>query len=310
MYPTIICLMGPTASGKTALSLRLAKDLNAEIISVDSAMVYRGFDIGTAKPSRELQKEVPHHLIDICNPTDPYSVAQFLKDANHAITSVLARNKLPLLVGGTMLYFNALQKGLAPLPGANEQVRKQLTEEAEQIGWQGMHEKLAVIDSESANRIYSTDSQRIQRALEVYLLTGNTLSSLWQATFDEPKYSFVNIALWPEDRQLLHDRIALRFKDMLAAGFLEEVEQLFNRGDLHPDLPAIRSVGYRQTWEYLQGNHTYEEMENKAIAATRQLAKRQLTWLRHFRPITYFESSDSLLTEKLLQHLKNLGINL
>lgn len=302
MQPTVICLMGPTASGKTAISLQLAKELNAEIVSVDSAMVYRGLDIGTAKPVNELL-QVPHHLIDICDPSKIYSVAQFLDDASKAIARILANGKIPLLVGGTMLYFKALQRGLAPLPRANSELRNQLNLEAQQIGWEQMHAKLAKVAPQTARLIKSTDSQRIQRALEVYQLTGLSLSELWREAHKTLPYHFINVALWPEERGLLHDRIALRFQEMIKAGFYEEVKKLYDRGDLHADLPAIRSVGYRQMWEYLKGNYTQQEMEERAVAATRQLAKRQLTWLRRFTPLTCFNITDVTLYKNLLEHI-------
>lgn len=303
--PTVICLMGPTASGKTDLSLQLACEINAEIISVDSAMVYLGMDIGTAKPSIFQQQQISHYLIDICDPTQPYSAAKFQQDANQAIATILAKNKIPLLVGGTMLYFKALQRGLSPLPSANGEIRKILSAQADEIGWLQLHKKLATVDPESASRIKPTDSQRIQRALEVYMITGRSLSKLWQTQNTSP-YTFVNIALWPEDRSLLHNRIAYRFQSMLQAGFIDEVNELYQCEGLHADLPAIRSVGYRQVWQYLNGDCTIQEMERKAVAATRQLAKRQLTWLRHWNSVFYLNFSDFPEFSKLLAHIKNL----
>jgi tRNA dimethylallyltransferase len=310
MHATVLCLMGPTASGKTHLSLQLAKDLNAEIISVDSAMVYRGMDIGTAKPLAHQREQMTHHLIDTCDPSQSYSAAQFQRDAHLAIHAIQAKGKTPLLVGGTMLYFKALQEGLSPLPSANEIVRKNLNEEAKQVGWIEMHKRLASIDPESASRIKPTDTQRIQRALEVYELTGQTLTTLWHIKDARlPALSYLNMGLWPEDRIVLHDRINQRFQTMLQQGFLEEVKALYDRGDLHVDLPAIRCVGYRQVWQYLDGQVSYQEMQNKAVAATRQLAKRQLTWLRHWDSICYLKSPESQPYSELLQYIISLCTN-
>ncbi len=272
--------MGATASGKTRLAIEFTQHLPCDIISVDSGMIYHGMDIGTAKPTIEEQKIAPHRLIDIRNPRETYSAGQFREDAIREIEDILSHNRIPLLVGGTMLYFKALQQGLAELPTADTEIRKKISDEAEQIGWQDVHKKLAKIDPIAAKRIHPNDPQRIQRALEIYEITGHTMTELLSAKNMQPlPYPIINIAIAAE-RSILHERIEQRFQQMIKNGFIEEVEQLFKRGDLHPDLPSIRAVGYRQIWQYLAGELTYEEMQEKAIIATRQLAKRQLTWLR------------------------------
>ncbi|WP_374520848.1 tRNA (adenosine(37)-N6)-dimethylallyltransferase MiaA [Undibacterium squillarum] len=276
-----VALMGPTASGKTAAALAIARALPCEIISVDSALVYREMDIGTAKPNAEELASAPHHLIDIIDPRDAYSVAQFRKDAARLVQEIHARGRLPLLVGGTMMYFNALRNGLDDLPGADPALRQQLDEEAARIGAPGLHARLASVDPVTAERLAPNDSQRIQRALEIWHLTGKPMSALLaQQGPREPDFPMLAISLEPEDRAALHARIALRFDQMLAQGFIEEVEKLRARGDLHLDLPSIRCVGYRQAWEYLDGAYNYETMRERGIIATRQLAKRQITWLR------------------------------
>ncbi len=277
----VTCIMGPTGSGKTALAIELVKKHPYEIISVDSALVYRGMDIGTAKPTKEELKLAPHRLINICDPSQPYSAGQFYQDAQREIEDIFKKNKTPLLVGGTMLYFRAIQFGLADLPAADANTRKAIEKEAEQLGWPVLHERLKQIDPTAAEKINPNDAQRIQRALEVYDLTGKPISEFsGPANSPALPYEFENIALIPEDRQLLHQRIEKRFDQMLAQGFIEEVEKLYQREDIHPDLPAIRAVGYRQVWEYLDGKVDEATMREKAIIATRQLAKRQLTWLR------------------------------
>lgn len=278
----IICLMGPTCTGKTALSLRLAEQFPVEIISVDSALVYRGMDIGTAKPSAELLEKVPHHLIDILDPAEAYSAADFREQALQLIADIQQRNKLPVLAGGTMLYFKALLEGLADLPSADEALRKKLEQEAAQKGWAAMHQQLAEYDPVSAERVKPTDAQRIQRALEVYFLTGKPLNYWHEKQRAEQALPFtaIQIALLWRDRSKLHQLIANRFDEMLEQGFIDEVKALKQRSDLHLDLPAIRAVGYRQAWDYLDGKLSYEEMRERGIIATRQLAKRQFTWLR------------------------------
>jgi tRNA dimethylallyltransferase len=307
MQTTILCLMGPTASGKTEVSFSLAEKLNAEIISVDSALVYRQMDIGTAKPSLLERQQIPHHLIDIRDPSEPYSAAAFQQDAFEAIRTIQARGKVPLFVGGTMLYFKALQEGLSPLPMANPEVRAQLTAQAKEEGWAALHQQLALIDPAAAARISPQDQQRIGRALEVFQLTGMPMSHYWQNKNYPESFKFVNLALLPNDRSILHARIAQRFNIMLQQGLIEEVERLYRRGDLHPNLPAIRSVGYRQVWAYLDGLMNREEMHEKSIAATRQLAKRQLTWLRHWHDIIPFDCQSRLMTVEIVNYVKDLG---
>ncbi len=274
--------MGPTASGKTAAALEIARRIPSEIISVDSALVYRGMDVGTAKPSREELTEAPHHLIDIIDPADAYSAMQFRQDALRLSMEIAARGRLPLLVGGTMLYFKVLRDGLDELPQADPALRAQLDEEAARVGMPAMHAKLAALDLATAERLKPNDSQRIQRALEITLLTGQPMSSLLSQKAAEPlPFDLLPLALEPSERAVLHERIALRFDLMLAGGALEEeVKALRARGDLHLGLPSMRCVGYRQMWEYLDGDIGLPEMREKGIAATRQLAKRQLTWLR------------------------------
>ncbi len=277
----IICLMGPTASGKSDLAFRLINELPCEIISVDSAMIYRGMDIGTAKPTTEELKQAPHRLIDIRDPSEAYSAADFCSDAKHEIEAIFALGKIPLLVGGTMLYFRALQQGLSSLPAADETTRQLILDKANHLGWQALHDELAKIDPATAKRIHPNDPQRLSRALEIYYLTGQSLSTHFEMSKpSDQAYEFINIGLLPEDRAWLHERIAKRFHLMLDHGFLEEVKQLHDRGDLSADLPSMRAVGYRQAWAYLENEISYEQFVEQGIAATRQLAKRQITWLR------------------------------
>lgn len=279
-----VALMGPTASGKTAAALEIARHIPSEIISVDSALVYRGMDIGTAKPTIAERAAVPHHLIDIIDPTDAYSVMQFRQDALRLVTEITQRGKLPLLVGGTMLYFKGLRDGLDALPEADPEVRARLDDEAARTGTPALHARLATIDPQTAARLKPNDSQRIQRALEIFELTGQPMSQLLaKAPKSELPFAMLSISLEPSDRSVLHERIAARFDAMLNAadgGLIAEVECLRARGDLHLGLPAMRCVGYRQAWEYLDGSCNRTELREKGIAATRQLAKRQLTWLR------------------------------
>ncbi len=282
-----IWLMGPTASGKTGLALDLARRLPVELISVDSALVYRGMDIGTAKPDAETLRAFPHRLIDILDPSEAYSAARFRQDALEAMREIHARGRIPLLVGGTMLYYRALQDGLADLPAADPALREAIQAEATVRGWAALHEELARVDPQAAARIHPNDPQRLGRALEVWRLTGVPLSE-WQARGREqaaPEVGRVlKLALIPS-RELLRERIAVRFTQMLEAGFIQEVEALRARGDLHLGLPSMRSVGYRQVWEYLEGAHTYERMVELGVTATRGLAKRQMTWLRSERDL-------------------------
>ncbi|THC42205.1 tRNA (adenosine(37)-N6)-dimethylallyltransferase MiaA [Massilia sp. Mn16-1_5] len=283
--PLAVAIMGPTASGKTAAALRIAQEIPSEIISVDSALVYREMDIGTAKPTPEELAAVPHHLIDIIDPLDAYSVMQFRNDTLRLVAEISARGKLPLLVGGTMMYFKGLTDGLDDLPTADADVRAALDEEAARIGWPGMHAKLQVLDPVTAARLAPNDAQRINRALEIIELTGQPMSSLL-ARREKPELPFelVSFALEPSDRAVLHRRIALRFDQMLGesddAGIVAEVARLRARGDLSPNLPSMRCVGYRQSWDYLDGRIDRAGLRETGIIATRQLAKRQLTWLR------------------------------
>jgi tRNA dimethylallyltransferase len=281
---SIVCLLGPTASGKTAAALALAARHPVEIISVDSALVYREMDIGTAKPTMEERERAPHHLIDIVDPADAYSAAQFRTDTLRLVREITARGRVPLLVGGTMLYYKALTQGLNDLPGADAEVRATLDAQALRDGWPALHARLAEVDPITAGRLAPNDSQRIQRALEVFMSTGQPMSELLAAParVDDLAlpWRFVPVALEPSDRSVLHARIADRFDAMLAAGFIDEVERLRARGDLHPRLPSMRCVGYRQAWGYLDGVGDFAAMRDKGVFATRQLCKRQLTWLR------------------------------
>lgn len=298
--------MGPTASGKTPLGIQLTNYFPCEIISVDSAMVYRGMDIGTAKPSPEVLQLTPHRLINFLDPTECYSAGQFYEDALIEIKEILDHGKIPLLVGGTMMYFRTLQRGIAHLPKRDQRLRAALQEQGEREGWDRLHHTLSTIDPEAGVRIHPQDSQRIQRALEVFMLTGKTISQLQQNTQALSQYDVINIALAPADRKTLHARIASRFQHMLDEGFEEEVRCLFNRGDLTPELPSMRSVGYRQMWDYLSGSSTVEQMHQSALAATRQLAKRQITWLRSWPEVTWVNSDDPHLLESIIPDLAKM----
>lgn len=300
--PWAVLLMGPTASGKTALSIDLAEALNGEIISVDSALVYRGMDIGTAKPTQTERRGIPHHLIDILDPLDAFSAGQFCRHALHLIQEIHGRGKVPILSGGTMLYFHSLLQGIAELPDADASIRNQLDQEAEQRGWAALHQELAEVDPEAASRIHPNDPQRIQRALEVYRSTGRTQSD-WLSDQQKITLPFhpVRLVLMPAHRSELHQTIADRFDQMLASGLVEEARGLYQRGDLSPQLPAIRAVGYRQVWRFLEGEWDYDTMRDKAIIATRQLAKRQYTWLRRQTDADCLESGQSMLLQQALQ---------
>ena len=281
-------LLGPTASGKSTLAMQLAEKIPLEIVSVDSAQVYRGMDIGTAKPSAADRTAVPHHLIDIRDPADPYSAADFVRDATVAIREIRARGKLPLLVGGTMLYAKALREGLSNLPSADPEIRARIEAEARELGWPVLHARLAQVDPTTASRLKSNDGQRIQRALEIYETIRVPMSELLgKETGSTLKLS--TMALLPTARAQLHARIAQRFDAMLAAGLIDEVRALHSRGDLHADLPSMRSVGYRQAWRFVEGECTFDELRESGIAATRQLAKRQMTWLRSMPNVTVIE---------------------
>jgi len=302
---TAICLMGPTASGKTDLAVELVQALPCDIISVDSALVYRGMDIGTAKPGPDLLKVAPHRLIDICDPTERYSAARFRADAQREMEAIFAMGRIPLLVGGTMLYYRALQYGLSELPEADAAVRARLEAEADTVGWAQMHQRLLQIDPVAAARIHPNDPQRIQRALEVFELTGRTLTALQNRDgVQKLPYRLIKLVRAPKDRAVLHRRIAQRFQQMLDLGFEEEVKGLLARGDITPGLPSMRSVGYRQMLEYLAGNYNYEQMVERGVIATRQLAKRQLTWLRSEQDAHWLDDESGDLCSEVLKWLK------
>ena len=299
--PSVISLMGPTASGKTDIAVALAARFPLQLISVDSALIYRDMDIGTAKPSEALLAQAPHALINILDPDQRYSVAQFCQDVEHEIQQALAAGRIPLLVGGTMMYFRGLQQGLAAMPEADQGLRQQLEQRAQQEGWPALHQQLAQLDPESAARIKPTDSQRLQRALEVCLVAGQPMSALWQQSLEQTEYRFHNLALLPNQRSWLHQRIAQRFDQMLAQGFVDEVVALRERFQLTAELPSMRCVGYRQVWQYLEGEDNAEQMREKGIAATRQLAKRQITWLRKWPDCRYFEPLSPNLMDDVLK---------
>ncbi len=303
-----ILLMGPTASGKTALSVALAQALDAEIISVDSALVYRGMDIGTAKPNLAERGGIPHHLIDILDPKLAFSTGQFKSMALELMNDIVARGKVPLLAGGTMLYFSALTQGLATLPEANPEIRRKLDRELAEQGKEAIHARLARIDPNAAARIHVNDPQRIQRALEVYEISGKPLSSFFDNTRQgEQPFDFVKLIVAPEQRRTLHEKIAIRFRQMLAQGFLDEVKALKARADLEESMPSIRCVGYRQAWAYLNGEYDYDTMVEKAVAATRQLAKRQFTWLRKEENALHLVSDSENLVDIALRHCRRHG---
>ncbi|WGZ94024.1 MAG: tRNA (adenosine(37)-N6)-dimethylallyltransferase MiaA [Candidatus Thiothrix putei] len=293
MLPKAICIMGPTGTGKTDLAVELCKHFPLDIISVDSALVYRGLDIGSAKPDAATLAQAPHRLIDFLDPAQPYSAAEFRTDALREMANITAQGRIPLLVGGTMLYFRALEYGLSDLPEANPDIRTRLEAEAATHGWQTLHDRLAQIDPVAAQRIHPNDPQRLQRALEVYELTGKSLTELQQAAWhDACPYQLLKIALIPENRAWLHARLAQRFDQMLKQGVIEEVRQLLARGDLNIHLPAIRAVGYRQIWDYLINEIDYNQMRDRAIVATRQLAKRQMTWLRSEKDVSSYNPQE------------------
>lgn len=313
--PPAIFLMGPTAAGKTDLALELARVLPCDLISVDSALIYRGMDIGTAKPDKAVLAEFPHKLVDIRDPAESYSAAEFRSDALAAMAESTARGRIPLLVGGTMLYYKALLEGLAAMPSADAKVRAELEARAQVEGWQALHDELRRVDPESAARIHPNDPQRLVRALEVYRVSGLSMSAHRQHQAAENTaggaskagqfpYTVAQLAIAPDQRQLLHERIAQRFHLMLEQGLVDEVEGLRQRSDLHPGLPSIRAVGYRQVWDYLEGNLSLAQMEERGIIATRQLAKRQFTWLRGWNDVHWL---DSLACDNLPRALKYLA---
>ncbi len=306
--PAAIFLAGPTASGKTDLAVAISEYFDVSIISVDSALVYRGMDIGTAKPGAEVLARVPHYLIDIREPHQSYSAADFCTDALAAMDNVRAQGRIPLLTGGTMLYFRALEHGLSPLPGADAEVRADIEQEAVRLGWPAMHDRLARIDPLSGQRIHQNDPQRIQRALEVYRLTGTALSELQQQAGRPFPWRAIRCALGFSERQALHERIALRLHSMLEEGFLNEVEMLHKRPQLTAQCSSMRAVGYRQLWAFLEGEYGYAEACEKALVATRQLAKRQLTWLRREKYSHCFEATKKDLLNEVLKTLHNASI--
>ncbi len=294
--------MGPTAAGKTDLAVELVQQRACEIISVDSAQIYQGMDIGAAKPDAATLAAAPHHLINICNPLEAYSVARFCSDALALMAQITARGKVPLLVGGSMMYYKALRDGLAALPVSEPVLRAQLEQDIHDHGLAAMHRRLCAIDPVSGARINAADPQRITRAMEVFLLSGETLTALWAKQKQQHlPYQVTSMGVWPPDRAELHQRIEQRYEIMLQQGFKQEVESLMARGDLHLDFPAMRCVGYRQMWQYLAGEYDYPTMQFKGIVATRQLAKRQLTWLRSWPDLHTFNSLDIKLTFKVLQ---------
>jgi tRNA dimethylallyltransferase len=310
--PLAMAIMGPTASGKTAAALAIARERPVEIISVDSALVYRGMDIGTAKPTADELSAAPHHLIDIIEPTEAYSVAQFRADAIRLVDQISARGKLPLLVGGTMMYYKGLTEGLDDLPTASPEVRAAIEAEAERIGWPGMHAKLRAVDPVTAERLKPNDAQRINRALEIFELSGKPMSELLTGRPQlELPFELASFALEPSDRGVLHSRIAVRFDQMLGdsddEGIVAEVARLRARGDLNPALPSMRCVGYRQAWEYLDKRITRDALRETGIIATRQLAKRQLTWLRAMPERIVVDCLGKDPTGELLAHISALG---
>ncbi|MEH0094413.1 tRNA (adenosine(37)-N6)-dimethylallyltransferase MiaA [Vibrio metschnikovii] len=300
--PLALFLMGPTASGKTDLAIRLRQKYPVEIISVDSALIYKGMDVGTAKPDARELALAPHRLIDILDPSEAYSVADFRRDALREMQAIVNEEKIPLLVGGTMLYYKALLDGLSPLPAANPAVRQQIESQAQEQGWAALHAQLQQIDPISAARIHPNDPQRLSRALEVYKISGKTLTELTQTKGESIPFRVKQFAIAPMDRAELHRRIELRFEKMVKSGFEEEVKALYDRNDLHPDLPSIRCVGYRQMWDYFDGNSTLDEAIYRGICATRQLAKRQLTWLRSWDELTWLDSEN---IERAVETLAN-----
>lgn len=326
--PPAICLMGPTAAGKTDLALALTEALPCDIISVDSALIYKGMDIGTAKPEKAFLEKAPHRLINMLDPSESYSVARFYQDACREMQEITTAGRIPLLVGGTMMYFRIIQQGIAEMPSADEQVRQDIVRDAEQHGWPYIHQLLEQVDPDSAARIKPTDPQRLQRALEVFRVTGKTMTRLWQEQQDLTgknakggytvsqddismgglpalPYRFINFSIAPCDRKILHQRIEQRFDAMLAQGLIEEVKTFHQDERIHAEMPSMRCVGYRQVWDYLDGKLTFEEMRERGVIATRQLAKRQLTWLRSWPNLYQLETNDAKVLAKALKIVEN-----
>ncbi|GHF02222.1 tRNA (adenosine(37)-N6)-dimethylallyltransferase MiaA [Thalassotalea profundi] len=304
--PPVVCIMGPTASGKTALAMALYDSIDSDIISVDSALVYRDMDIGTAKPTLDELALYPHKLINIKDASESYSAAEFCKDALKEISTIRAKNRVPILVGGTMMYFKSLIEGISPLPEADAGIRTAIEQEALLHGWEYLHKQLIAVDAESGQRIHKNDPQRITRALEVYRISGKTMTELTKVKGESLSGDVLQFAIAPKERADLHARIALRFEQMIAQGFEHEVDKLKKRGDLHKDLPSIRCVGYRQMWEYLNGDYDHDEMIFKGICATRQLAKRQLTWLRNWPDIHWLNMEDENNLQQIITALSKL----
>jgi tRNA dimethylallyltransferase len=305
LHPPALFLMGPTASGKTQLAIELRQQFPVDIISVDSALVYRGMDIGTAKPDKDTLRIAPHALIDIRDPSESYSAAEFRQDALAEMAGMTSRGRIPLLVGGTMLYFKALSQGLARLPSASPDLRREIEDKARQQGWSELHRELAEKDPEIAERIHPNDPQRISRALEVIELTGQKMSLLQKEQAEQAlEYRVLRIIACPQPRSVIHQRIEMRFRQMLDEGFMEEMKGLFQRGDLSPDMPSMRCVGYRQAWSFLEAEISFDQMREKALAATRQLAKRQLTWLRQETNAMWYDSTVEKEKEQVFREVE------
>jgi tRNA dimethylallyltransferase len=327
IQPKAIFLMGATAAGKTDLAVELTKSLPCDIVSVDSALIYKGMDIGTAKPDADILAEAPHRLIDIIEPSESYSVAQFYQDALREMNEISAAGRIPLLVGGTMMYFKILHEGIGALPSADESIRKVIVQDALEHGWPYVHAQLEKVDPEAAQRIKPTDPQRLQRALEVYRVTGKTMTQIW-AEQKEPSgdslgdkghsdytelnsglppvpYDVISLAIGPSDRKVLHKRIEQRYHLMLKSGFIDEVKSFHGNQDMNSDMPSMKCVGYRQVWDYLDNKLNYDEMVERGIIATRQLAKRQLTWLRRWPNLNQLETNDSKVLAKAMEIIEN-----